>query len=131
MMRKATVLLVQDDDVLRARSAGTLARAGFHVIGTATGLEGVLWARSYMPDVILMSLSMPLLDGWQLARLLRADRRTTRIPVVALSPADVQEPDPARLKAAGFQGWTTEGTDLRRMTALVRMLLSPDVGRAG
>ncbi|MBW3630048.1 MAG: response regulator [Gemmatimonadetes bacterium] len=131
MMREPTVLLVQDNDVLRARSADALSRAGFHVVGAATGLEGVLRARSSMPEVILMSLSMPLIDGSQLVRLLRADRRTRDIPVVALSATDVGRPDPARLQAAGFQGWTAEGTDLRRMTSLVRTLVAPQVGRVG
>jgi two-component system cell cycle response regulator DivK len=79
------VLLV--DDVLAVRKAycASLQRSGFDVVEAADGVEALLRVREAVPDIIVMDLSLPLMDGWEATRHLKADRRTAGIPIVALT----------------------------------------------
>src|ERR1700730_8129528 len=84
-INRPCVLIV--DDVLAVRTAYRvhLQRSGFDVVEAANGVEALLRVRRAVPDVILMDLSLPLMDGWEATRLLKADRRTAAIPIVALT----------------------------------------------
>jgi two-component system cell cycle response regulator DivK len=84
-INRPRVLLV--DDMLAVRKAYRvyLQRSGFDVVEAANGVEALLRVREAVPDVVLMDLSLPLMDGWEATRLLKADRRTAAIPIVALT----------------------------------------------
>ncbi|HET9672269.1 MAG TPA: response regulator [Actinomycetota bacterium] len=97
------VLIVDDDEKNRRLAADVLAAAGFETIAAATGTEGVSLAAERAPDVILMDLRLPDMDGAEAARTLRAGEQTARIPVVAMSALSL-EASGAWLEGAGFAG---------------------------
>jgi two-component system, cell cycle response regulator DivK len=82
------ILLVEDQPDLRQLYAHQLALSGFDVIEAVNGLEAVAHAASHAPDVVLMDLSLPVMDGWEATRQLKNDGRTAHIPVVALTAHD-------------------------------------------
>jgi len=82
------VLIAEDQAELRQLYAQQLSMSGFEVIEAANGAEAISLTSANLPDVILMDLSMPVVDGWEATRRLRADRRTAHIPVVALTAHD-------------------------------------------
>src|SRR5688572_4714460 len=82
------ILLVEDQGDLRQLYAHQLAASGFDVIESADGLDAIQRTTSQAPDVVLMDLSIPVVDGWEATRRLKADVRTAHIPVVALTAHD-------------------------------------------
>jgi two-component system, cell cycle response regulator DivK len=82
------VLVVEDQDELRRLYAEQLALSGFDVIEAANGEDAISHTSARAPDVVLMDLSLPILDGWEATRRLKADTRTAHIPVVALTAHD-------------------------------------------
>src|SRR3954470_5889176 len=82
------ILLVEDQTDLRRLYAQQLTMSGFDVIEAANGAEAVAWTSSHRPDVVLMDLSLPILDGWEATRRLKRDEKTAHIPVVALTARD-------------------------------------------
>lgn len=82
------VLIAEDQQELRQLYAEHLTLSGFDVIQAVNGAEAIDLTSSRLPDVILMDLSMPVVDGWEATRRLRADTRTKHIPVVALTAHD-------------------------------------------
>jgi CheY-like chemotaxis protein len=82
------VLIVEDQSELRKLYAQQLVISGFDVIEAENGADAVAHTASHAPDVILMDLSLPVIDGWEATRRLKADRRTAHIPVVALTAHD-------------------------------------------
>jgi CheY-like chemotaxis protein len=84
-MTARKVLIVDDFDDNRAMYAEFLRYSGFEVDEATNGLEAIDKARELLPDVIVMDLSLPVLDGWEATRRLKADSRTAHIPVVALT----------------------------------------------
>ena len=85
---RPVVLIAEDQQELRQLYAQQLAISGFDVIEAANGAEAIDLTSRSLPDVILMDLSMPVVDGWEATRRLRADTRTAHIPVVALTAHD-------------------------------------------
>jgi CheY-like chemotaxis protein len=85
---KPLVLIVEDEPDLRQMYAQQLVLCGFDVIEASDGVEALDRSSSRVPDVILMDLSIPVLDGWEATRRLKADRRTAHIPVIALTAHD-------------------------------------------
>jgi two-component system cell cycle response regulator DivK len=83
--KRLCVLLVEDYRLAREMYRLTLEHAGFRVIEAADGVEALLRVRETLPDLILMDLTMPLMDGWEATRHLKSDSRTAGIPIVALS----------------------------------------------
>src|SRR2546422_466694 len=79
------VLIVEDQSDLRQLCAQELTISGFDVIEAANGLDAIAHCSSQYPDVILMDLSLPVMDGWEATRRLKADERTAHIPVVAVT----------------------------------------------
>ena len=98
------VLIVDDSDKNRKLARDVLSTAAFRTLEAATGAEGVALAAEHVPDVILMDLRLPDMDGTEAARMLRDGERTARIPVVALSALPLEGSDDW-LEAAGFVGW--------------------------
>ena len=82
------VLIVEDQYELRQLYAQHLTLSGFDVIQAANGAEAIDHTSSHLPDVVLMDLSLPVMDGWEATRRLKADARTAHIPVVALTAYD-------------------------------------------
>ena len=82
------VLLVEDQSDLRRLYAEQLTISGFDVIEAGDGAEGIVHATDRAPDVVLMDLSLPRMDGWEATRRLKSDDRTSHIPVVALTAHD-------------------------------------------
>ena len=82
------VLVVEDQEELRRLYVEQLALSGFDVIEAANGEEAISHTSTRTPDVVLMDLSLPVLDGWEATRRLKADSRTAHIPVVALTAHD-------------------------------------------
>jgi CheY-like chemotaxis protein len=117
------VLYVEDNDdnvyVLEKR----LVRAGFEVIVARDGAEGVTRANAERPDVVLMDLSLPVLDGWEATRRLKAAPETRGIPVIALS-ANAMAGDREKALAAGCDDFDTKPVDLARLLGKIRTLVS-------
>jgi two-component system cell cycle response regulator DivK len=97
-------LIIDDSDANRKLARVVLRADGFETVEAATGAEGVALAMEHVPDVIPMDLRLPDMDGADAARSLKADERTARIPVVALSVMPVEESG-EWLVSAGFAGW--------------------------
>ena len=116
------ILYVEDNDdnvyVLRNR----LGRLGFEVVIASDGEEGVRMAASERPDLILMDLSLPLIDGWEATRRLKADPHVAGIPVLALS-SHAMAGDRERALAAGCDEYETKPIDFARLLAKIRALL--------
>src|SRR5215469_14409346 len=115
------ILYVEDNDdnvfMLRSR----LTRAGFAVVVAADGAAGVALAVSESPDVILMDLSLPVVDGWEATRRIKAAPETRHIPVIALS-AHAMSGDREKALAAGCDEFDTKPVDLEQLIKKVQLL---------
>ena len=81
----ATILLVEDNEPSRDALSRRLQRRGYAVVPAADGLQAVTFARQSLPDLILMDLGLPVIDGWQATRQLKSDAATQHIPIIVLS----------------------------------------------
>jgi CheY-like chemotaxis protein len=108
-----------DDNVFMLRSR--LTRAGFAVVVAGDGAAGVAMAASERPDVILMDLSLPVLDGWEATRQIKAAPETCHIPVIALS-AHAMSGDREQALAAGCDDFDTKPVELPRLLGKIRAL---------
>ena len=116
----AELVLVVDDNEQNAKLVrDVLEVAGLHALTASTAANGVALAREHLPDVILMDLRLPDLDGTEAVKLLAADERTARIPVVALSALRAEEAA-AWVADAGFAGYVEKPVDVREIANLVR-----------
>jgi CheY-like chemotaxis protein len=118
----ATVLYVEDNDDNVYMLRGRLLRAGFGVVVASDGHQALAMARSESPDVILMDLDLPVLDGWQATRRLKSRPETQRIPVIALS-AHAMEHDRAAALEAGCDDFDTKPVDFPRLLEKIRALV--------
>jgi len=101
---KKTVLLVEDNEDNRIIYATALRYAGYDVLEAVTGTEGVYEARTHLPDLVLMEISVPELDGWEATAILKADPTTKHIPIVAVT-AHALPGDRERSMQAGCDGY--------------------------
>jgi CheY-like chemotaxis protein len=118
------VLVVDDDRTNRKLAQDVLRRAGLPVIEAANGNEAIACAREALPDVILLDLRLPDMDGRDVAQALRDDVATAEIPVVALSGLR-QVDDGARLLAEGFRGYLEKPIDVEVFAEQVRAFCVP------
>jgi len=102
------ILIVEDSFDNRMIYRDLLRHAGFDVIEASNGRKGVERALSDQPDLILMDLSMPVMDGWQAVRHLKSDPRTASIPVLALTAHVVVDGDYGNAAEAGFARYLTK-----------------------
>ena len=121
------VLVVDDDRTNRKLAQDVLRRAGLRTIEAANGREAIAAARESMPDVILLDLRLPDMDGRDVARALKDDAATAPIPVVALSGLR-QVDDGERLLAEGFRGHLEKPIDVDAFPAQVRAFCAPSGG---
>ena len=122
------ILYVEDNDDNVYMLRGRLTRAGFEVAVATDGLQGVAMAASDAPDLILMDLSLPVLDGWEATRRLKGAPDTRPIPIIALS-AHAMEGDRAKALAAGCDDYDTKPVDLPRLLEKIRTLLAKEPPR--
>ncbi len=118
----ARILYVEDNDDNVYMLKGRLERRGFEVLVAGDGQAGVEAAREHRPDLILLDLGLPVLDGWEAARLLKEDERTRAIPVIALS-AHAMAGDRAQALAAGCDDYGTKPVDLWQLLDRIAALL--------
>jgi len=116
------ILLVEDNEMNRDMLSRRLARKGFDVVQALDGLEGVERARTDAPDLILMDLSLPGVDGWEATRRLKADAELRSIPVIALT-AHAMDGDREKALEAGCDDYDTKPIELPRLLSKIRELL--------
>ncbi len=104
------VLLVEDNEMNRDMLSRRLKRKGFEVVMATDGQAGVEMASTANPDLILMDLSLPVMDGWEATRRIKADAATQRIPVIALT-AHAMEADRMNALEAGCDDYATKPVD--------------------
>jgi two-component system cell cycle response regulator DivK len=119
----ARILLIEDNELNRDMLSRRLARKGFDVITAADGEEGLSRAGSDAPDLILMDLNLPVLDGWEAARKLKANPRTNAIPIIALSAHAMSEHRDRALEA-GCDEFDSKPVDLPRLLGKMEVLLA-------
>jgi CheY-like chemotaxis protein len=117
------ILYVEDNDDNVYMLRGRLTRAGFEVAVATDGGQGVAMAASQTPDLILMDLSLPVVDGWEATRRLKHAPETRAIPIIALS-AHAMEGDRAKAMAAGCDDYDTKPIDFPRLLGKIRALLA-------
>jgi two-component system, cell cycle response regulator DivK len=116
----APLVLIVDDNPRNVKLArDVLAAAGFRTLEATTGQAGVALADEHLPDVILMDLRLPDMDGTDAAGMLARRSRTSSIPVVALTSVTFND-DPAWLNTAGFAGYLEKPIDIEEFPAQVR-----------
>jgi len=118
-MSGPTVLVVEDEDDGREIFGTILRHNGFEVILAGNGAEAVRLATEHRPDLILMDLSLPELDGWEATALLKEDPRTADIPVIALT-VHVQEEDRRRAAQAGCVDFVAKPVEPRTVLEMVK-----------
>ncbi len=117
-----TILIVDDDGDLRALVRTHLDALGFDVLEAANGLEGIEIARERVPDVVIIDLRMPVMDGWAAIPILKDDPKTCDIPVVVLTTES--GPDDRRLaEGAGCDAFHTKPVDMVALVARLHDLL--------
>jgi CheY-like chemotaxis protein len=116
------ILLVEDNEMNRDMLSRRLERKGYQVQIAVDGGQGVAMARSEKPDLILMDMSLPILDGWEATRQIKADPETARIPVIALT-AHAMSGDRENAIAAGCDDYDTKPVELPRLLAKIEALL--------
>lgn len=108
------ILLVEDNEMNRDMLSRRLLRRDFAVVMAVDGAEGVEKARVEKPDLILMDMSLPVLDGWEATRQLKADPQTAAIPVIALTAHAMAE-DERRAREAGCDDFDVKPVELNRL----------------
>ena len=108
------ILLVEDNEMNRDMLSRRLERKGFEVIIAVDGQQGVDMAGSESPALILMDLSLPVIDGWEATRQIKADPATQNIPVIALT-AHAMAGDEQKAREAGCDDYDTKPVDIKRL----------------
>jgi len=117
-----TILIVEDNEMNRDMLSRRLERKGFKVLIAVDGEEGLEVARASVPDLILMDMSLPVVDGWEATRRLKADERLKHIPVIALT-AHAMANDRDKALEAGCNDYDTKPIELPRLLAKMDVLL--------
>jgi two-component system, cell cycle response regulator DivK len=117
------ILIVEDDSVNRELVSRRMQWEGYQVITAVNGLEGVKLARLENPNLILMDMSLPILDGWQATRQLKALPETCTIPIIALT-AHAMIGDQEKSLEAGCDDYETKPIDFARLLAKMYVLLN-------
>jgi len=116
------ILLVEDNEMNRDMLTRRLERKGFEVVIAVDGQAGIDMASSSSPDIILMDLSLPIIDGWEATRQIKADPATQSIPVIALT-AHAMAGDEKKALQAGCDDYDTKPIDLKRLLGKIVNLL--------
>lgn len=122
------ILLVEDNEINRDMLRRRLERKGYEVIVAINGAEGVAKTQAEQPDLVLMDLHLPILDGWEATRQIKANPQTQTIPVIALT-ADAIAGEREKALAAGCDEYDTKPVDFTRLLEKMAMLLEPPVSQ--
>ena len=122
MTEVAKILLVEDDEMNRDMLSRRLVKRGYDVVIATDGAMGVEMAGTEKPDIILMDMSLPVMDGWDATRTLKAADATKRIPVIALT-AHAMSGDEDKARAAGCDEFDTKPVELARLLGKIEALL--------
>jgi CheY-like chemotaxis protein len=123
-----TLLLVEDNEDNRIIYSTVLRHIGYDVVEALDGLQAISLARSVLPDLILMDISIPEVDGWEATRILRNDPATRDIPIIALT-AHALADDRERAQAVGFTSYLAKPVEPRAVVAEVQRWIG--TGRGG
>ena len=118
----AKILLVEDNEMNRDMLSRRLIRKGYEVVVGEDGEKGVSLAASDRPDIILMDMSLPVIDGWEATRRIKAAPETAAIPVIALT-AHAMASDREKALEAGCDDYDTKPVDLPRLLGKIERLL--------
>jgi two-component system, cell cycle response regulator DivK len=118
----AKILLVEDNEMNRDMLSRRLERRGYHVVMAGDGQQGVEMAQSEAPDLILMDMSLPVIDGWEAARRIKQAPDTRGIPVIALT-SHAMAGDREQALASGCDDYDTKPVDLPRLLEKMAVLL--------
>ena len=116
------ILIVEDNEMNRDMLSRRLARRGYEVLLATDGEEGVSLAAEHRPDIVLMDLSLPVIDGYEATRRIKRNVATARIPVIALT-AHAMASDRDQAIAAGCDDYDTKPVDLVRLIGKIEGLL--------
>jgi CheY-like chemotaxis protein len=117
-----TILIVEDNEMNRDMLSRRLERNHYKVLIAVDGEKGIEVARANMPDLILMDMSLPVVDGWEATRRLKADARLKHIPIIALT-AHAMANDRDKALEAGCDEYDTKPIELPRLLAKMEALL--------
>ena len=117
------ILIVEDDELNRDSLRRLLHRRGFEIVLAVDGEDGVATARAEAPDLILMDMSLPVVDGWEATRRLKADHTVQSTPIIALT-AHAMTTDRDKALAAGCDDFDTKPIDLDRLLPKIHALLA-------
>ncbi|MGI9087971.1 MAG: response regulator [Chthoniobacterales bacterium] len=125
------ILLVEDNEMNRDMLSRRLQRKGFAVVLAMDGQSGVKMAQTEAPDLVLMDMSLPVLDGWEATRRLKANAATKHIPVIALT-AHAMSGDREKALEAGCDDYDTKPVEMPRLLGKIEALLrSGETASAG
>ena len=116
------ILLVEDNEMNRDMLSRRLQRKGYSVVTAHDGEQGHLLAHSESPDIILMDISLPVMDGWEVTRLLKANQATRHIPIIALT-AHALVTDRAKAFEVGCDDYDTKPVEFERLSEKIENLL--------
>jgi two-component system cell cycle response regulator DivK len=119
----AKVLLVEDNQMNRDMLSRRLARKGYEVVVAEDGQAGVQMASSESPDIILMDMSLPVIDGWEATRQVKAAPETSAIPIIALT-AHAMASDREKALNAGCDDYDTKPVERSRLLEKIEKLLA-------
>jgi CheY-like chemotaxis protein len=117
------ILLVEDNEMNRDMLSRRLERRGYEIVIAVDGEQGVTMAASEAPDVILMDMSLPVLDGWEATRRIKADAATRAVPVIGLT-AHAMAGDAEKAFAAGCDDYDTKPVELPRLLEKIEKQLA-------
>ena len=118
----AKILLVEDNEMNRDMLSRRLQRKGYELLIAVDGAEGVAVARLNKPDLILMDMSLPVIDGWEATRQLKGDADTRSIPIIALT-AHAMSGDREKALEAGCDDYDTKPIEFARLLGKIKTLL--------
>lgn len=118
-----SVLIVEDNELNRDMLSRRLRKLGYAVELAFDGGEGYAKASASLPDVVLLDMSLPVMDGWEVARRLRADEKTKGLAIIALT-AHAMAGDEKKARDAGCDDYDTKPVDIERLHAKISALLA-------
>jgi CheY-like chemotaxis protein len=112
------ILLVEDNDINREMLRRRLVRKGYEVIEAVNGQEAIIKTRSDSPDLILMDMSLPIMDGWEATTRLKADSETQKIPIIGLTAHAMAE-DKQKVLQAGCNDYASKPVELENLILMI------------